>query len=506
MAEIERFARVAASARPAAGRRLFLRARAAAAQRRAARHRLAGGPVRRQGGAGQGARRAGRPALDRRRGVSSRQRPAPARGAPARSPRRAAELGVRQLARLAQPRRGGRVGRGDRGGLTACSADVRATDARRDARYGAAGSEGRLAVCDAHSVETVRAAEHALMARLPEGALMQRAAAGLAAACADAAGAGVRRRGSCCSSGSGDNGGDALYAGARLARRGAPGSTAVLLAPGRRPPRRRSPRCGPPGGRVRDGRGRRAALSRRADLVRGRHHRHRRQGRPAARRPRRWPGGAASHAPAVVAVDLPSGVDADTGEVPGAAVRADVTVTFGTYKPGLLSTRPPEHARRAAAGRHRPRPRTCPAGRTWRRLQHADVAALLPRPAAESDKYRRGRRRGRRRLASGTPGRRCSRSPGALRGGAGAVRYVGPGGRRGAGAASRRRWCTAGPPYEGRPGAGVGGRARDSATTRRRRGGGRGAGRGRAGAGRRGRAAARWTPAAVRGADRRRPC
>ncbi len=38
----------------------------------------------------------------------------------------------------------------------------------------------------------------------------------------------------------------------------------------------------------------------------------------------------------VVAVDLPSGVDADTGAVPGAAVQADVTVTFGTVKPGLL--------------------------------------------------------------------------------------------------------------------------------------------------------------------------
>ena len=37
----------------------------------------------------------------------------------------------------------------------------------------------------AFDVETVRAAERALMARLPEGALMQRAAAGLAAACAD---------------------------------------------------------------------------------------------------------------------------------------------------------------------------------------------------------------------------------------------------------------------------------------------------------------------------------
>src|SRR5215472_14539895 len=66
---------------------------------------------------------------------------------------------------------------------------------------------------NAHAVADIRAAEQALMARLPPGALMQRAAAGLAA----------RVYGSrvVVLAGSGDNGGDALYAGARLARRGA---------------------------------------------------------------------------------------------------------------------------------------------------------------------------------------------------------------------------------------------------------------------------------------------
>ena len=39
---------------------------------------------------------------------------------------------------------------------------------------------------------------------------------------------------------------------------------------------------------------------------------------------------------AVLAIDIPSGVDADSGNAPGAAVRADRTVTFAALKPGLL--------------------------------------------------------------------------------------------------------------------------------------------------------------------------
>src|SRR5213076_2933920 len=71
----------------------------------------------------------------------------------------------------------------------------------------------------AHTVEEVRAAEAALMSTLPEGALMQRAAAGLANAVLELLG---RAYGAhvLLLVGSGDNGGDALYAGALLARRG----------------------------------------------------------------------------------------------------------------------------------------------------------------------------------------------------------------------------------------------------------------------------------------------
>src|ERR1700761_578443 len=77
---------------------------------------------------------------------------------------------------------------------------------------------------DAYSVSKVRAAEAALMARVPEGTLMQRAAAGLASVCAgllrDSAG-GVYGARVVILAGTGDNGGDALYTGERLARRGA---------------------------------------------------------------------------------------------------------------------------------------------------------------------------------------------------------------------------------------------------------------------------------------------
>lgn len=38
----------------------------------------------------------------------------------------------------------------------------------------------------------------------------------------------------------------------------------------------------------------------------------------------------------IVSVDIPSGVNASTGEIMGAAIRADMTVTFGYYKKGLM--------------------------------------------------------------------------------------------------------------------------------------------------------------------------
>ncbi|MGW7327172.1 NAD(P)H-hydrate dehydratase [Streptomyces sp. NPDC054840] len=266
----------------------------------------------------------------------------------------------------------------------------------------------------AYSVETVRAAERELMARLPEGALMQRAAAGLAAVCA---GLLRRARGGVYGArvvllvGPGDNGGDALYAGARLARRGA-GVTAVPMDPERMHPGGLAA-LRAAGGRVE------RAVPRRADLVldgllgiggRG-------GLRPAAAAlVERIPAGVP-----VVAVDLPSGVDADTGEVAGPAVTADVTVTFGAYKPGLLID---PGASRAGAVHLVGIGLELPSAEV-EALQHADVAGLLPEPTATSDKYRRGVVG----IVAGSvqyPGAAVLAVAGALRGGAGAVRYVGP--------------------------------------------------------------------------------
>ncbi|WP_200300751.1 NAD(P)H-hydrate dehydratase [Streptomyces adelaidensis] len=271
----------------------------------------------------------------------------------------------------------------------------------------------------AHRVTTVRSAEHTLMARLPDGALMQRAAAGLAAVCADMLG---RVYGSrvVLLTGSGDNGGDTLYAGARLAKRGA-GVTAVLLSPDRTHPealkalRRAGGTTTTPGAAA-------EAISR-ADLVL--------DGivgiggkgglRPEAARLAELT--AASPA-TVIAVDLPSGIEPDSGEVHGTALRADLTVTFGTHKPGLLIDPAREYAgpvRLIDIGLAS----TLPATPDLESLQHADVAALLPHPAQESDKYRRGVVG----IAAGSaryPGAAVLAVAGALRGGAGAVRYVGP--------------------------------------------------------------------------------
>jgi len=219
----------------------------------------------------------------------------------------------------------------------------------------------------AHTVAQVRAAEADLMAQLPDGTLIQRAAAGLASAVAQRLGR-VYGAEVVLLVGGGDNGADALWAGAMLARRGAR-LEALLVADPRADALAAFRAAGgrvvdllPPQGLVVDGLvgiGGKGPL-RQAELA----------GQVRDRE--------------VVAVDLPSGVDADTGEIAGEAVRADLTVTFGTVKPGLLLAR--GHVGRlhlVDIGLALP-------AATVQALEDADAAALLPRPHAQDDKYTRG--------------------------------------------------------------------------------------------------------------------
>ncbi|MGF6884025.1 hydroxyethylthiazole kinase-like uncharacterized protein yjeF [Nocardia sp. GAS34] len=173
------------------------------------------------------------------------------------------------------------------------------------------------------TVEQVRAAEAELFGRVPAGVPMQRAAYGLArvvAAELRARTGGVAGRAVTLLIGSGDNGGDALWAGSMLRRRGV-AVTAVLLSPARAHAEglaalRRS------GGRVADELGAPDLVVDGIVGISGR----------GPLRPRAAELVAAVDVP-IVSADLPSGVDPDTGAVDGPAVRADVTVTFGAHKP-----------------------------------------------------------------------------------------------------------------------------------------------------------------------------
>ena len=239
----------------------------------------------------------------------------------------------------------------------------------------------------AYTVAQTRALEAAAMAVVGDAALMQRAAHGLSVRSADLL---ARTRGAVYGArvvilvGPGNNGGDALYAGQRLARRGcavtavralgqphAAGLAALLAA----------------GGRLVEGEtfadhdltgvdlvvdgvlgigGRPGLPDRLAALV----------------------AAAAARTIPILAVDLPSGVVADTGHAPGGSVQAIRTVTFGTYKPC--------HLIEPAASRSGvvelvdiglDSTRTAPALAAW---EADDVAAHWPVPGPTSDKYARG--------------------------------------------------------------------------------------------------------------------
>ncbi len=260
----------------------------------------------------------------------------------------------------------------------------------------------------AHTVEQVRAAEAALMATLPEGALMQRAAAGLASAVIDLMG-GAYGRHVLLLVGPGDNGGDALYAGALLARRGA--GVEVL------PVADRVHEAGLAA--LRRAGGRQVAL---ADITApdvvvdgivgiG--------GRPGLWQPALDAIRAVAGVP-MVAVDVPSGVEVDTGRLDGAHVSADLTVTFGTHKVCHVV----EPAASACGVVHLVDIGLDLPEAAVTALQAVDVAALLPVPTLDAQKYTRGVV-GVRAGSTRYPGAAVLSTSGAACGLAGMVRYVG---------------------------------------------------------------------------------
>lgn len=176
----------------------------------------------------------------------------------------------------------------------------------------------------AHLVADIRAAEDALAATLPDGELMRRASKGLADQLSLAAPGDLMLM----LIGPGNNGGNALYAAVHLLDRGvrvdlclldeakvhADGLAAALAA----------------GAQLVDApSGQRLCL----DAVFGIGARPGLEGKAAE-----WADWIAEHGPHTIAVDLPSGIDVDGGTLPSSYVKADGTITFGTYKNGLLVT------------------------------------------------------------------------------------------------------------------------------------------------------------------------
>ncbi|GAA4028193.1 bifunctional ADP-dependent NAD(P)H-hydrate dehydratase/NAD(P)H-hydrate epimerase [Arthrobacter methylotrophus] len=238
----------------------------------------------------------------------------------------------------------------------------------------------------------IRAAEQPLLDAGEGAVLMQRAAHGLANAVVnELRSEGRRLYGSSVTvlAGKGNNGGDGLFAAAILARRGMR-TTAVLTAGSAHPGALGA--FGAAGGRIHvldeNNAEELAVLIAGDDVVidailgtgaRGG------LGGPAAElivalqelKPK-----------VVVACDVPSGVDADTGEVHWPVLTARLTVAFGAVKAGLMAD-PGE----GCAGRVLPVPigmedsLPLPA---LRRLSVRDVAAVLPNPGRRVHKYTRG--------------------------------------------------------------------------------------------------------------------
>ena len=287
---------------------------------------------------------------------------------------------------------------------------------------------------EAYGVETIREHEARVIAEVGDDTLMQRAAAGLAAAVARDC---VRLRGRVYGTrvmvlvGPGNNGGDALFAGARLARRGAAVTAVRCLG---EPPARGLAALRAAGGRVidmadldlvTDQRCRAAPRPETDVAVDGVLGIGGRPGLPddVARLARDLIG----YSVPTIAVDLPSGVGADTGAVPGTAFWATRTVTFGERKPCHLL----EPARQRCGEVEvvdiglGPVPSGTGTGQLWLwQLEAQDLAMRWPYPDARSDKYSRGVVG----IDTGSetyPGAAVMTVHGAVHAGAGMVRFLG---------------------------------------------------------------------------------
>ncbi|MFE9325604.1 NAD(P)H-hydrate dehydratase [Nocardia sp. NPDC052278] len=263
------------------------------------------------------------------------------------------------------------------------------------------------------TADEVRAAEAELFTRVPEGMPMHRAAYGLATVVASelrARTGGIAGRSVLLLVGSGDNGGDVLWAGSMLRRRGV-AVTALLLNPERAHAKGLAA-LRKEGGRIRNA----------SDVLRA-------DGASSARSDAAGsiPAGAASatgvssvepngatgsrpdlvidgivgisgrgplrpmaaeivaalNVP-IIAADLPSGVDPDTGAVTGPAVRAEVTVAFGAYKPVHALAAPYcGRIELVPIGLQLPEPNLVA-------LEPAEIGARWPIPEPADDKYTQG--------------------------------------------------------------------------------------------------------------------
>jgi len=227
-----------------------------------------------------------------------------------------------------------------------------------------------------YTADEIREAEAPLLASLPEGGLMRRAAFGLATAIArelETLTGGISGRKICAVVGSGDNGGDALWAATFLRRRGA-AAAAVLLNPDRTH-KAALAAFTRAGGRVVQ------TVPAATDLVidgvvgiSG-------SGPLRPNAAEMFSAVDEARIP-VVAVDIPSGIDVQTGAADGPHVHAAVTVTFGGLKP-VHALGDCGRVELIDIGLNLPQ--TDLLG-----FDAADVDARWPKPGPEDDKYTQG--------------------------------------------------------------------------------------------------------------------